>query len=91
MIKGHSGPSQRSQSRPEESQEERATLKLATEGYPSSASESPPATNLLVLSNEETIRHTQVSNVRGEDGHWGGSSFPTGSNYESHPSTPHLF
>ncbi|KAL0060183.1 hypothetical protein AAF712_013030 [Marasmius tenuissimus] len=92
MIKGHSGPSQRTQTHPEESQEERATLKLASEGYPSSASESPPANNHLVLSSsaEGNIRHAQVSvsNVR-EDGHWAGSPFPTGSIHETHPVLHH--
>ncbi|KAL0579044.1 hypothetical protein V5O48_002937 [Marasmius crinis-equi] len=88
MIKGHSGPSQRGAPNAEETPEERATLKLASEGYPSSASESPPG-NLLVLSNEDGIRHTQVSNVRGEDGPWGQSPFPTGSNYEAHPILHH--
>ncbi|KAK1231704.1 hypothetical protein PQX77_005190 [Marasmius sp. AFHP31] len=89
MIKGHSGPSQRTQSHPEEPQEERATLKLASEGYPSSASESPPA-NLLVLSSsaEENIRHAQVSNVRSEDG-WSGAPFPTSSMHENHPVLHH--
>ncbi|KAK1227448.1 Vacuolar morphogenesis protein 6 [Marasmius sp. AFHP31] len=89
VIKSHSGPSQRTQSHPEEPQEERAILKLASEGYPSSASESPPA-NLLVFSPsaEENIRHVQVSNVRGEDG-WGGALFPTSSMRENHPVLHH--
>ncbi|KAF9267909.1 hypothetical protein L218DRAFT_955081 [Marasmius fiardii PR-910] len=96
MIKGHSGPSSRTApASAEEQQEERVTLKLASEAYPSSASESPP-NNLLVLSNED-LRHTQVSNVRGgEEGPgpgpnpWGSPSFPTGSaTYESQPILHH--
>ncbi|KAK7050852.1 hypothetical protein VNI00_004963 [Paramarasmius palmivorus] len=64
MIKGHSGSSSRtSQNPPQETPPEPATLKLANEGYPSSASESPPS-NLLVLNDD--VRHSQVSSVRDE-------------------------
>ncbi|KAG7089436.1 hypothetical protein E1B28_011121 [Marasmius oreades] len=89
MIKGHSGPSSRTAPPSEEQTEERVTLKLASEGYPSSASESPP-NNLLVLSNGEDIRHSQVSNVRGEEGPWGSPSFPNGTaNYDTQPILHH--
>ncbi|EEB86749.1 hypothetical protein MPER_16178, partial [Moniliophthora perniciosa FA553] len=85
MIKGHSGSgSGRSSTQhpPEEDQhQEPATLKLANEGYSSSASESPPS-NLLVLS-EDVRHHPQVSNVRSEE--WAPYGPPPSSSYGPHP------
>uniref|UniRef100_A0A0W0EUS3 Uncharacterized protein n=1 Tax=Moniliophthora roreri TaxID=221103 RepID=A0A0W0EUS3_MONRR len=89
MIKGHSGSGSSrtsTQHQPEEDQrQEPATLKLANEGYSSSASESPPP-NLLVLS-EDVRHHSQVSNVRGEE--WAPYGPPPSSSYGPHPLLRH--